>query len=209
MAALKDDAIAQIDRALALYQQLRGKSQYDDISDLEAKDQDRVRTAMSATLTRLAPPRSVYLRTVGGFPNRIAGSLEALRADYEDGYLASYDGLVRSDVFGDFLEMAEHLLNEGYKDPAAVVVGSVLESHLRALSVAKGIAVKSGEKYVKADRLNSELSKYGKYNKLDQKNVTAWLDLRNKAAHGHYSEYTEEQVKNQLAGVREFMARVP
>ena len=84
-----------------------------------------------------------------------------------------------------------------------------MESHLRALCVAAGIAVQSGGKYIKADRLNADLTNAGKYNKLDQKNVTAWLDLRNKAAHGHYDEYTEEQVKNQLAGVREFMARVP
>ena len=32
------------------------------------------------------------------------------------------------------------------------------------------------------------------YNKLDQKSVTSWLDLKNKAAHEKYSEYTKDQV---------------
>ena len=38
--------------------------------------------------------------------------------------------------------------------------------------------------------------------------ITGWLDLRNKAAHGHYGEYTADQVKNLLSSVTEFMARV-
>ncbi|AIY39887.1 hypothetical protein LT85_0727 [Collimonas arenae] len=42
---------------------------------------------------------------------------------------------------------------------------------------------------------------------LDQKSVTAWLDLRNKAAHGKYSEYTKEQVEVMCQGVVNFMAR--
>jgi len=56
--------------------------------------------------------------------------------------------------------------------------------------------------------MNAELASVGAYNKLDQKGVTAWLDLRNKAAHGHYAEYTGEQVGNMLLGVQEFMRRI-
>ena len=44
----------------------------------------------------------------------------------------------------------------------------------------------------KTDRMNSELTKAEAYSKLDQKSVTAWLDLRNKAAHGKYDEYDLE-----------------
>jgi hypothetical protein len=44
-------------------------------------------------------------------------------------------------------------------------------------------------------------------NKLDQKNVTAWLDLRNKAAHGKYTEYQKDQVELMMQGVTQFMAR--
>lgn len=59
----------------------------------------------------------------------------------------------------------------------------------------------------KADTLNGELGSQGVYNKLDQKQITAWLDLRNKAAHGQYGEYTAEQVKVMLAGVLDFIRR--
>lgn len=42
---------------------------------------------------------------------------------------------------------------------------------------------------------------------LDQKNVTAWLGLRNKAAHGQYAEYNADQVRVMQSGVSEFNAR--
>lgn len=121
-------------------------------------------------------------------------------------------GLVTAEVFADFLEMAERLLDQTYKDPAAVMVGSVLEEHLRHLCGVASIPVEdlSLGKVVarKADSLNADLAKAARYSKLDQKMVTAWLDLRNKAAHGKYSEYTKEQVVLMLAGVRDFISRV-
>ena len=47
------------------------------------------------------------------------------------------------------------------------------------------------------------------YEKLDQKNVTAWLDLRNKAAHGEYEKYGGPQVGLMIAGIRDFLTRHP
>jgi hypothetical protein len=43
------------------------------------------------------------------------------------------------------------------------------------------------------------------FSKLDQKNVTAWLDLRNKAAHGKYAEYETPQVNLLIGGIRDFI----
>ena len=60
----------------------------------------------------------------------------------------------------------------------------------------------------KADRLNADLAKQDAYSKLDQKAITTWLDLRNKAAHGKFDGYNKEQVQQMLQGVTEFMARV-
>ena len=61
----------------------------------------------------------------------------------------------------------------------------------------------------KADRLNADLSAASVISKLDQKNVTAWLDLRNKAAHGRYAEYESPQVNLLIAGVPDFITRNP
>ena len=71
----------------------------------------------------------------------LTGIAAALREDLSLGRLASLSGLISADLFADFLEMAEHLLGEGYKDPAAVLAGGVLEEHIRKLSEKHGLPV--------------------------------------------------------------------
>jgi len=141
----------------------------------------------------------------------IVSVLTALKEEVAGGWLFTTKGIVSSEIFADFLEMAEHLLDEGYKDPAAVMIGSVLEEHLRQLCIKNEIAIefeKEGKMIpIKADKLNSDLASAQIYNKLDQKNVTAWLDLRNKAAHGKYSEYSKEQVSFMFNAVSDFLVR--
>lgn len=152
--------------------------------------------------------------TNGASPEIAKMGIEIIRSIHNEilgGWLTSIKGLITAEVFSDFFEMAEHLLVNGYKDAAAVIIGSTLEEHLRQLCIRHSIdtTIKKGDADVakSADALNADLAKAGVYNKLDQKNVTAWLDLRNKAAHGHYGEYNEEQVKNMLQSVSEFCAR--
>jgi hypothetical protein len=139
--------------------------------------------------------------------------LQAARAELAGGWFVSVRQLVSAEIFTDFLEMAEYLIAGDYVHPAAVMIGSVLEEHLRQLCGSAGVAVEQqmpdgSVRTKKADAINSELAKAGAYSKLDQKNVTAWLELRNNAAHGKYSEYTADQVQNMFSGVREFIARV-
>ena len=145
---------------------------------------------------------------------KIVGVVTALQADLKAGYLKTVPELIHGEIFGDFLGMAEHLLESGYKDAAAVMAGSTLEAHLRQLCQkfrveTEVIDGKGNLRLKKADRMNSELTKAEAYSKLDQKSVTAWLDLRNKAAHGKYDEYNSEQVTSLNQSVRGFISRNP
>jgi hypothetical protein len=152
--------------------------------------------------------------TNGASPEVAKMGIEIIRSIHNEisgGWLTSVKGLITAEVFSDFFEMSEHMLSNGYKDAAAVIVGSTLEEHLRQLCVRHSIetTIKKGDADVakSADALNADLAKAVAYNKLDQKNVTAWLDLRNKAAHGLYDQYNREQVETMLRGVGEFCAR--
>ncbi len=139
---------------------------------------------------------------------RMVGAVSAIRDAVKEGLLLQVEDLVRADLFADFLEMAEYLLREGYKDPAAVIIGGVLEEHLRKLCDKNAIAPADVDgKPKKASLLNDDLAKAKAYEKLEQKNVTAWLDLRNKAAHGRYSEYEASHVDDMLRSVRNFLTR--
>lgn len=137
--------------------------------------------------------------------------LLSIKHEIEQGWLTSLKELVTAEVFSDFLEMSKHLLDEKYKDASAVMIGSVLEEHLRQLCIKNSIDVTlmKGDNLIpkKTNLLNADLTKAGVYGVLEQKNVTAWLDLRNRAAHGKYSEYKIEQVDLMYQGVLDFIRR--
>ncbi len=121
------------------------------------------------------PPRALRRPTHFGLTTR------SLAAEYAAGTLHTITEIVHADLFSDFIEMARHLLAEGYKDASAVIAGSTLESHLRQLCAKHQLQTTnpSGQP-IRADRLNADLGRVA-YGMLDQKQITAWLDLRNDA----------------------------
>lgn len=141
------------------------------------------------------------------------GILRAVQGDIQDGYLLTLRELVHAEVFEDYLSMAEHLVNNGgYKDAAAVIAGSTLEEHLRKLCSKHGITITTqrpngSTEPKKASVLNQDLRTSGIYNQLEWRQVDAWLDIRNKSAHGEYVEYSQSQVEHMIVGIREFMLR--
>jgi hypothetical protein len=140
--------------------------------------------------------------------------VRSIKDEIEMGYLSNIAELVHGEVFADFLDMAGHLREEGYKDAAAVIAGSALESHLRVLCPKWDVRTEyennSGDLIPKkAARLNDDLAKAEAYSKLDQKSVVAWLDFRNSAAHGHYDKYSDGQVAVMIDGIRDFIVRHP
>jgi hypothetical protein len=138
--------------------------------------------------------------------------LRAIRSEIAGGWFFTVRALVTAELFSDFLDMAARLLENGHKDAAAVIAGSVLEEHLRQLCLKNGIPIEEtrGDRVGprEADWLNPELARAKVYGKLDEKLVAAWLDLRNNAAHGKYQSYDSERVANFLSGVTEFLDRV-
>lgn len=123
----------------------------------------------------------------------------AAKTDYEGGYLFNVRALIKAEVLGDALDQAADLLNAGYKDPACVVIGIALETAL------KEMCTRAGTSHGKLDKMNADLIKAGTYNIAKQKQITAWADLRNKAAHGDWNAYNEADVKAFLGGVKRFI----
>jgi hypothetical protein len=214
MAIDKATALAQIDAVSARRKELGQNWVPENVQEIT--------TLSCAAIKRLAPPGSAYLEQMESVLNdtqksitrsrdeevefRLRGILSALRGDYDAGRLQSLEELIHAHLFSDFLEMAEYFLDEGYKDPAAVIAGGVLEEHLRKLCGKHGgtIAAKP-----KLDTMNADLAKASAYNKNDQKQVTAWAGLRNDAAHGNYGSYGDGEIKLMVAGIRDFISRNP
>jgi hypothetical protein len=203
--------------------------EYDALASMyQAKNYDQVAASRFVTRARASIERvgggasayqsaslAIFATSANNFwkAEQLAGVLESLRADVEAGYLNTQRELIHGALFADFLDMAQHLVEEGYKDAAAVIAGSSLEAHLRQLCAKAEIPAHDERDDTlvprKAERLNADLTKGEVYSVQDQKNVTAWLALRNDAAHGHYERYTPQQVAIMIAGVRDFMTRNP
>lgn len=139
----------------------------------------------------------------------LRGVLKSIRNEIMDGFFFKLSDLVSAEIFSNFLEMAEYLLKENYKDASAVLIGSTLEEKLRQIATNNFVDVLDVKGIPKkASLLNDDIYKAGIYNKLDHKSIISWLELRNNAAHGKYSEYDIKQVEMMLKFVSDFSSRI-
>ena len=133
------------------------------------------------------------------------GILRAALEDVEQGHLTSLQDMATAEVFSDFLDQADHLLEHGYSVPAVSLAGAVLENGLRSLAERNGIAVKARDDL---SALNSKLAAKSVYNRLRQKQIAVWIDVRNAADHGRFDEFTADDVADLVKGVRNFQAEM-
>ncbi|MBI2691277.1 MAG: hypothetical protein HYX29_04985 [Solirubrobacterales bacterium] len=218
MSSVQEAAIQRLESAIELGRSVGRASPHSDFSGgFPDHEKRRAALRMASAINAAVPTNNLYARQAqtaidaktheGHKVQDVLGIASALLDDLKDGYGATVQGLIESEVFADFLEMADEQLEKHYKTPAAVLIGCVLEERLRKLAAGVNIAVeREPGKYLKSDVLNAELKKADVYNGLAQKNVTAWLDLRNKAAHGKTDEFSEEAVALMRQGVGMFLA---
>lgn len=131
------------------------------------------------------------------------GILQALKEDVEAGLITNIKFLAVAEVFVNFIEMAAHLLTQGYKDPAASLIGAVLEDSLRKIAENNEVAVKNSDDI---SALNNKLADKGAYNRIVQKQIHAWKAIRDHADHGKFDEYSADDVADLIKGVTRFVA---
>jgi hypothetical protein len=130
------------------------------------------------------------------------GIFLAAKEDYEGGYLFDVSSLAKAEVLADALAQARELLRAGYKDPACVLARVALEVTLKQAAAKQAVA------HGKLDRMNADLCKAGVYNMARQKQITAWADIGNKAAHGDWTEYDENDARAMVDGVEAIVADI-
>ncbi len=106
----------------------------------------------------------------------------------------------------DFLEQAEYLLEQDYKDAACVLVGGVLEGVLRSMLENKYSSITFNHRDG-LRKFNEKLHKEASaYDKATYKLIDGYAELRNYAAHGNYQQYTNNQVREFLLFARNFIS---
>jgi len=128
----------------------------------------------------------------------------AAKSDLEGGHLDKLEDLIVADVFDDFLDMAQHLLDQGFKNPAASLTGAVLEYGLRKMAKKNNVEIANNENI---ESLNQKIYEAQIYSMIISKNIHACGDIRNNADHAHFDEYSQTDVANMLKCVRGLLSK--
>lgn len=138
--------------------------------------------------------------------------LKAILHDFENGFLDDVQHQIDAELNADYLIQAESLIQNGVSEkahiPAAVIAGAVLEHGLRSIceSLQPPEPIESNGKRLTLGALIDSLKKRGIYNELTAKQLRAFADIRNAAAHGNFDEFTSNQVENMVNGIGSFLA---
>ncbi len=138
--------------------------------------------------------------------NELAALAYSLRDDIRAGWISSLVELVHADTYADLIDMSRGLHRSGYKDAAAIISGTALELHIKALADEHAIKLLDEKGRLRqTDVIKSDLRKEGALSALQEKQITYWLGVRNSAAHGSYTDYTKEDVLRMIDGVADFL----
>ena len=186
-----------------------------------------------AALHRTCPRHSIYFTeaehaanniptqgppgTLGMFlevpATKIRGLVKAAIVDAQSGNLLRGLHEAKNDTCIDILDQANFLCEKGFLPAAAVLAGGALETHHKDLCIRNNIAWGGDGSISTYDSAIAQARNKGTltvYESGDTKLITAWGDDRNCAAH-RPTEFkkSKDAVELMIAGVRQFLARVP
>lgn len=130
----------------------------------------------------------------------LIGILSGALSDLEGGYLLGQEFFIAGEVFDSILEQAKYLVQNNYKDPAAVLARVVLEDALKRIARSEGV-----DENLKASAINDELKKKGRFSQPQWRFTQGWLDIGNAAAHGKFGEYGQGDVVKMIDDVERFL----
>jgi len=228
-----DELIAEGDAIYKAIQFVQGRVHIDEITEEQYRDPDfyivdwqsvvKWRASCVALLSQIVAERHVLWDSVKLFselPNakdRVEwgiSTLKAIREDFERGFLGDLLIQVEAEVAADYMGHAEGLLREGQKGkydhvPGAVLAGAVLEKALRTLCLQQHPAIPATKSDGDPKTLNpliDDLKKAGVFNEAKAKQLRAWADVRNHAAHGEFDQFTRADVEQMISGINNFLA---
>lgn len=141
-------------------------------------------------------------------------TLKGIKEDFEKDFLGNLAVEVEEEIASDYMGQAEHLLQEGQQGkfdhvPAAVLSGAVLEKALRILCNLQQPSIpvlKPNGELKTMNPLIDDLKKAGLFNEAKAKQLRAWADIRNHAAHGEFDQFDRKDVEQMIIGVKNFLA---
>lgn len=174
-------------------------------------------------LHQIIPANNIHQKLIDGskkyYSNQdklryILSILKALKEDFEQGFLGDLMLQIESEIAADYMGQAEQLLAEGATGkynhvPAAVLSGAVLEKALRTLCDKQNpplSTINAKGSPLTLNPLIDQLTKASALNGSKAKELKSWADIRNKAAHGEFDQFTRSDVELMIKGIENFLA---
>lgn len=132
--------------------------------------------------------------------DRMAGILEAVYKDWNDGLLREFEYIIAASTFDDFLDHAGDYHKAGKKTEASVLVSSVLEDTIKKIAKKHGI-----DSNRTLEPIIDELTSKGVFTPVYAKRVKGNAALRNKALHAEWDAFDIKDVGLTIDGVRKLI----
>jgi hypothetical protein len=158
-------------------------------------------SAQYEIFSKLVPSLTDYSKGTRTVQTALA-VLRAAKEDLEHGYLISIRMSMQAEVLDDLIGQASQFLDEGYYPAAALVAGIALEEGLRRHCLQNNVELRP--KAIMSE-MNNALIKAKLYGSVIKARISAFAEIRNKAAHGQWKEFTANDVEDMINWVRIFM----
>jgi hypothetical protein len=140
-------------------------------------------------------------RQLAKFQRGVFGCLVSMENDITAGIAGSLESQYQGEIFADFVTAAKIALDQGAKDPAAVLAFAALEDSLKRFAEMNGIDVGGREMQ---DVINALKGK-GFFSGPQKGIVEAFPRLRNAAMHADWSKIQPEDVRSAIGFVEQFL----
>ncbi len=141
------------------------------------------------------------------------GILSAATTELQDNWVETTRGAITSEILADFMAMAEIHIEAGNLQSGLILIGAVIEKHLRNLCLAGNISTtnqQSGSASPKKPlQLTGEAYKKKLYDRQQHRRIISWLEICDNAALDTMSDISVEQVQDMHADVSRFLAETP
>lgn len=141
------------------------------------------------------------------------GILSAATAELQNNWVETTRGAITSEILTEFMAMAKNHIEAGNLQSGLILIGAVIEKHLRDLCLAGDISTtnqQSGSATPKKPlQLTGEGYKKKLYDRQQHKKIISWLEICDNAALDTISDISVEQAQKMHADVSRFLADTP
>lgn len=131
----------------------------------------------------------------------INATLNTLKSDIEFDFLASLKSQVAGEIYGDFTSLAKKLIDEGHKEPAAVLACGALEDSMKKFAIKHGLNVYDQE----LSGVVNALKGAGLLMGTQAGVVQSYVKLRNKTFHAQFDKVEMPEVVSLIAFIEMFI----